>query len=95
MRAQMRDLRDDILQRDGADALAILEVGIARDTTHSAAARMAQPGRDIGHALQHFRACISAFIAPQSEWPQTMMSRTPSAITAYSTVEETPPFCFE
>jgi hypothetical protein len=35
---------------------------------------------------------ISAFIAPQSEWPQTMMSRTPSAITAYSTVEVTPPF---
>jgi hypothetical protein len=37
----------------------------------------------------------TAFIAPQSEWPHTMMSRTPSAITAYSTVEDTPPFMVE
>ncbi len=32
-----------------------------------------------------------AFIAPQSLWPQTMMSRTPSTITANSTVAVTPP----
>src|SRR5471030_2380231 len=32
-----------------------------------------------------------ALIAPQFEWPQTTISFTPSAITAYSTVAETPP----
>ena len=30
-------------------------------------------------------------MAPQSEWPQTTMSRTPRATTAYSIAEETPP----
>jgi len=35
-----------------------------------------------------------AFIAPQSEWPQTMMSRTPRATTAYSTAEDTPPLAW-
>ncbi len=35
--------------------------------------------------------CSRPFIAPQSEWPHTTMSRTPSAITAYSMAAETPP----
>jgi hypothetical protein len=30
-------------------------------------------------------------IAPQSEWPQITISRTPSTATAYSTVADTPP----
>ncbi len=30
-------------------------------------------------------------MAPQSEWPQTMMCLTPRAGTAYSMVAETPP----
>ncbi|MCY1505804.1 hypothetical protein D9M68_400260 [compost metagenome] len=34
----------------------------------------------------------TAFIAPQSEWPQMMMCCTPSAITANSMAVETPPF---
>lgn len=40
------------------------------------------------------RVCGSstARIAPQSEWPQTMMWCTPSASTAYSMAVETPPF---
>jgi hypothetical protein len=32
-----------------------------------------------------------AVIAPQSEWPQITMSATPSAMTAYSIVADTPP----
>lgn len=32
-------------------------------------------------------------IAPQSEWPQTTMSPTPSTATAYSTEALTPPGC--
>jgi hypothetical protein len=35
------------------------------------------------------------FIAPQSEWPQTTMSLTPSARMAYSIADETPPFRVE
>ncbi len=40
-----------------------------------------------------FRAagCRSPFIAPQSVWPQTTMSRTPSPFTAYSIAEVTAP----
>ncbi len=30
-------------------------------------------------------------MAPQCEWPQTTMSDTPSATTAYSTTADTPP----
>ena len=32
-----------------------------------------------------------AVIAPQLEWPQITISRTPNTDTAYSTVAETPP----
>ncbi|MDT4801972.1 hypothetical protein FQZ97_346870 [compost metagenome] len=40
------------------------------------------------------RVCgsITAFIAPQSEWPQMMMWCTPRAITANSMAVDTPPF---
>jgi len=33
----------------------------------------------------------SAFMAPQSEWPQTTTSVTSSAVQAYSTTADTPP----
>jgi hypothetical protein len=55
---------------------------------------MTQPCGHVGHLFQALGSA-TAFIAPQSEWPHTMMSRTPSAITAYSTVEDTPPFMVE
>jgi hypothetical protein len=81
----MIDLRDDILKADRADTLMAMEVGIAGVEWRNHAATLGIASRPVGSA--------TAFIAPQSEWPHTMMSRTPSASTAYSTVEDTPPFC--
>jgi hypothetical protein len=94
MRTQVVDLGDDVLQADRAHAIMTMEMGRAGRHDMLGSGAMAQPGHHVGHALGRFGAA-SAFIAPQSEWPQTMMSRTPRATTAYSTVEDTPPFMVE
>ncbi|VEB42210.1 Uncharacterised protein [Chromobacterium violaceum] len=51
---------------------------------------VAQPAGDGGIPLRSLPQA-TAVIAPQSEWPQTTMSATPSAVTAYSTEADTPP----
>ena len=48
--------------------------------------------QQVGSPRTIYSEPANPFIAPQSEWPHTMMSRMPSARTAYSTVAVTPPF---
>ena len=65
--------------------------GWSTSTTLRAAWALRSQERTVGILSRASSQRIRPAMAPQLEWPQTTMSVTPSATTAYSTTADTPP----